>query len=188
MRMIEDHIPVPNRKVAFVLEGEEATDLEVTCLGRSSTFRARLVRVQFAGAPQRLIDVYVSGPRLTSRGKEHATVTDAWSWHSYMRSSWPPEDAPACALAAVEACGGPEPLSTVDEGWSALPPDVRNALVWWFGEDSPVSVQDVRSDTPQLLALVDYVQRHMESAAMQELALELGQVTDAIASTEGEGT
>lgn len=47
-----------------------------------------------------------------------------------------------------------------DEGWSALPQSVREALAWWAGEDNPCAVPDGADTTPHVVTLVRYVQRH----------------------------
>lgn len=71
-----------------------------------------------------------------------------------------------------------------DEGWSALPADVLEALVWWASEHNPDAVTDSPDTTHHLVALVRYVRRHAqstvdpESAAMLDLALEVGRLSD----------
>ena len=52
--------------------------------------------------------VAVSGPTQTKTGQDHAGgARGNWSWHSHEWTGrpavWPPDDAPACAVAAVDA-------------------------------------------------------------------------------------
>lgn len=124
----DDQTSPPERKVTFRLDDDEAPTLTARGIGGTHTFRARRVHVHIVGLEPRLHAVYVSGPRITPTGKEHATATDAWSWREN-KKPWPPSDAPDCARAAVAEVSRTETDASGIEISNAITEKVKDWLV-----------------------------------------------------------